>query len=505
MLKDAVTRLSRHTVIYAVAGQASRLLSFLLIPFYTTYLKEQDYGIIEMLSLMLSVLAFLAGVNMANAMSRFYFEKPDLAHRQTVVSTALISVAGAALIVAGLLALAANPIGRLLGADFPGMTHLVLVTLGILVLQTVREMYFQYLRLGERSTLFTVVSLAKLAVELSFQIWFVAWLHLGVLGLFYAVLIGEGLTLLLMSCLVLPVTGLRFSPSLFNSMALFVLPLVPTGLLQFCLHSGDRYILRAATDNTQVGIYSLAYKFGYIPNYLLLTPFMMIWFPYIFSLENDDARRQLIGRIMPYFMFGMTACCLVTSLLAREAVTLMAQQPGFHAAWPAVPLVCAGYWFWSFFLFVQTVFLIVKRTNTLLVLTGIAVAINLILNLLLVPQLGLMGAAWATMVTFALLVAIGVRAVRSVFPIAWQWRRVVIPGLSASALCLTLTLADLRPGTVSISIKLVAFVVWLSWMCAGGFLKREERLTVIAALRNIRWTAGRTRMAEAEVGGTARR
>ncbi len=486
MLKDALSRLSRHTVVYAVASHASKLLSFLFIPFYTTYLTERDYGIKEMLYTMLSVLAILAGSNMASAMARFYFEKQEPDYRRMVVSTALISVAGASLLVGSLIALFAAPIGRLLGDDFPGMTRLVLVALGILVLQTVREMFFQYLRTENRSTLFTAVSLVKLCIELGLMIWFVAGLQLGVLGLLYAMLIGEALTLIFMSFLVLPVIGLRFSPAIFRTLALFVLPLVPTGLLQFWLHSGDRFILKAATDNTQVGIYSLAYNFGYVPNYALLTPFMMVWFPYVFSLADNEKRRSIIGRIAPYFMFAMTACCLFMSLLAREAVVLMARKPGFHAAWPAVPLICAGYWFWSFSQLVQTGFYIMKRTDMLPVLTGIAVAVNILLNLALIPELGFMGAAWATMITFALLVIMGVRAVRPVFKVAWPWRRLLMPALSATVLCVAGVLADLTPGPASIGIKLAAFLAWMFWMLAGGFLERDERHAIVTALRSLK-------------------
>jgi O-antigen/teichoic acid export membrane protein len=323
----------------------------------------------------------------------------------------------------------------------------------------------------------------KLCVELGLMIWFLAGLHLGVIGLFDAMLVGEALALVFMACLVLPVTGLRFSRTLFRSMALFVLPLVPTGLLQFWLHSGDRFVLKAATDNSQVGIYSLAYNFGTVPSYALLAPFMMVWFPYVFSLADDDTRRQIISRVTPYFMFAMTACCLVVSLFAREAVVLMAQQPGFHVAWPAVPLICAGYWCWSLFKVVETGFYVVKRTDLLPLLTGIAAATNVLLNLVLIPKLGFMGSAWATLVTFALLVIMGVRAARPVFAVDWPWRRMLMPALSAVLLCGAGVLADLTPGLASLGIKSAAITAWLAWMWAGGFLDREERRAVAAAVQ----------------------
>jgi O-antigen/teichoic acid export membrane protein len=485
LLKDALARLSRHTLVYALAGQASRLLAFLLIPFYLHVLSERDYGINEKLSLLISVLSYLAGINMAGAISRFYFERADREHRNAVVSTAVISVTVASLVVGGLLALCARPLGELIGGDYPRMPELVLVTLGILVLQTVREMLFQYLRTEERSTLFAVLSLSKVGLELALRIWFIVGLGLGLMGLFEAVLIGEALTVLVMACLVLPVTGLRFSRPLFRAMVLFVLPLIPTGLAQFCLHSADRYVLGWLTDDDQVGIYSLAYQFGQIPNYLLLTPFLLIWYPYIFSLADDERRRELIGRLTPYFMFALTACCLGVALLSREALELMTDKPGFLSAAAAVPLVVAGYWLWGLFQLVQTGFYISKQTGRMPALTAVAAVANVGLNVALIPWLGFMGAAWSTLLTFALLLVITVRVVRPVFPVAWPWRRVFVPALAGAALQGGVMLADLPPGAGSIGIKLAAFLGWLAWMYAGGFLGAEERAALAGALRGL--------------------
>jgi O-antigen/teichoic acid export membrane protein len=305
------------------------------------------------------------------------------------------------------------------------------------------------------------------------------------MGLFEAVLIGEAIAVVVLAAIVLPTTGLRFSKPLFRAMLLFVLPLIPTGLLQFCLHSADRYILGWLADDVQVGIYSLAYQFGQIPNFLLLTPFLLIWYPYVFSLADDERRRDLIGRITPFFMFALTACCLGVTLMARETLELMTDKPGFRQAVSAVPLICAGYWFWSLFQFVQTGFYVAKQTGRMPVLTAIAAVVNIGLNVALIPWLGFMGAAWATLLTFALLLVMTVSVVRAVFEVRWPWRRLFVPALSAAAVQAVATLANLPPGAAGIGIKLALFLGWLAWMFAGGFLGAEERAALSTALRGL--------------------
>ena len=95
-LREALTRLSRHTLVYAVAGQLSRVAGFLLIPFYTSYLDQRAYGINDLLSQIIAVLSYVAGINMTTAMARYYFEQKsaDEQEPRLAVDPAVQRVAG---------------------------------------------------------------------------------------------------------------------------------------------------------------------------------------------------------------------------------------------------------------------------------------------------------------------------------------------------------------------------------------------------------------------------
>jgi O-antigen/teichoic acid export membrane protein len=91
-LRSALGRLSQHTAIYAMTGQLSRLVGFLLVPFYTAWLTTTDYGVNELLSQLIAVLSYVAGINLTTAMARYYFEQQDERGRRAVVSTTLLAV-----------------------------------------------------------------------------------------------------------------------------------------------------------------------------------------------------------------------------------------------------------------------------------------------------------------------------------------------------------------------------------------------------------------------------
>ncbi|MBM3985903.1 MAG: hypothetical protein FJ296_09485 [Planctomycetes bacterium] len=470
------------------------MASFVLLPFYTApqNLDPADYGVNELLSQSIAVLGYLAGINMTAAMARHYFDSADPRHRRLVVSTTLWSVLLASLVLGGGLALFAAPLGRLV-ADRPDMPDLVLMTLGILVLQLLREVWWRYLQTEERSTAFAVFAVSKTFVEVALQLVLMGVLQRGLRGFFEAVLLGEALSVLALAVTLAPRTGFGFSGPLFRQLALYALPLVPNGILQFVMHQSNRYILDHLQGEDAVGRYSFAFKLGQIPFFLVLTPFLMVWFPFVFSIGDEARQKELIARIATWFLALVAALSLGVSLLAPELARLMAGQPGFDAAWPAIPLVALGYWLWGAFQMAQTGFYVRKRTGSLPWLTGAAAAAIVAANYLLIPPLGWLGAAWATVIAFALLVVLTARAARGVFPVEFAWGRMLSPvvaGVAVFALGVYVVPADLGTmGVVpagTVAAKLALGVAWLAWMWAG-WMTAEERAGVAEVVG--RWRA----------------
>jgi O-antigen/teichoic acid export membrane protein len=491
LLKDALARLSRHTVVYAAAGQLSRVASFVLLGFYTYHLTTAEYGVNELLTYGIAVLSYIAGINLTSAMARHYFDSADPSHRRLVVSTTLWSLLGASLLLGGTLALFAAPIGRFV-SDLPelsaGMPTLVLMTLGILVLQLVREVFWRYLQTEERSTAFAVSAVSKTVVEVSLQIVLVGVLDRHLQGLFEAVLISEALAVLALAVVLLPRIGLGFSTALFAQLAAYTLPLVPNGVLQFCLQYADRYVLNELRGEGDVGLYAFASKLGMIPNFLLLTPFLMIWYPFIFSVGDEARQKDLIGRIANYFLAAVTAGVLLVSIFAPELVRLMAGKPEYLAAWPAVAWVCAGYLAWAAFQMAQTGFYIRKRTSTLPWLTAVAAVFNIGANWWLIPRYGWASAAWVKAATFVLLLLVTLRAVRGVFAVSFPWGR-ICSCAGAAGVLLAVGLWVVPPdlgalpdglrwiggqplGTIAIKLGLVG--VWFGWAWFS-WMTGEER------------------------------
>ena len=475
MLREAIRRLSGHTATYAAAEQVARLAGFLLVPLWTTYLSLADFGTREILTVTLVVLSQAAGVNVVAAMARLYYESADPARRKLVISTTFWAAGASAALFAALVWATTPLVVRLLPSAAPDLPRLLHLALGIFVFQTLREVQTKALQTQERSRTYVSFALSKLALEIGLQVVFLVVLGRGLAGLLEAVLLSEALFALLLAPVVLGGSGLRFSRPVLAGLAAFTLPLIPNGLLQFCLHQADRYLLGWLVGEEAVGMYGFAYKFGQLPNFVLLGPFLLIWYPYVFSLRDEARQREVIERLSPYLMALMTGLALGVSLFARELTVLMAGRPSYHPAWVAIPPVALGYWFWALFQLLQTGFFVRKSTGALPAITAVAVVANVLVNLLLVPRLGALGAALATLATFALLAFLTHRRGRAIFPLAMPWRRLATPLAGALVAFAAALVAAPWIGPWAPLLKLLLGLSWLAWAWGGGLLDAEER------------------------------
>lgn len=474
MLGDALRKLAKHSAIYGVAEQVGRVSALVLMPVHTDYMPANEYGLWELLGPSIAVLTHLLGINMYNAMTRYYFERAAGPERNEIVSTTVWSVLMSGGLFGLLLYLFSDRVVAVFATDYPGMTLLFELSIGVLVLQMVKEVLFKYLQAEHRSVTYGVIRIGKLLVEIALQLTFLIGYGMGVESIFVAMLIGEALATVVLLVMVVPKVGLRFSGATFMLLAAFTLPLIPNGLLQWMLHNADRFMLQWMQGEQAVGIYGPAYKLGSIPNYLIMSPFLLIWYPYVFGLGSLDTQRDLVGRLMPYFMLVMTAVVLGVAMVADELALYFIKDPTYAGASSAIPWVCAGYWFWGLFQILQTGFYVQKRTGVLPQLTLFAAVLNVGTNLVMIPRFGFLGAAAATTVTFAALCVVCAWRVRGVFDVEWPWRRCATPALGAGLAYVVTRLVPLEVGIVS---GLARFGVWLVWAAClwVAYLSDDER------------------------------
>jgi O-antigen/teichoic acid export membrane protein len=457
-LGGQMTRLARHSVIYGVGGLVSRFVAVLLLPLYTRYLTPADYGAVETLIALAAILATVLRVGIASAFFRFYFDSDDPAYRLRVVRTSFWFTMGMATLglVLGL-ALADQISEAFFGTD--DRATLVRASFVLLWAQMNYEQMTSLFRVEERSVAFVCASLAHLALTVAGTVVFVVVLGWGATG----VVAGNMVSTLIVWAVLLAYRreqlGLTMDRPLLRQMNKYGLPLMPSMLALWVLNFGDRLFLVKLTDAEEVGLYSIGVRIA-SAMVLLLTAFRRAWPAFAYSIEDDEEARSTYAYVLTYLMFIASWTALGLGLLAPWLVRLLA-TPDFYDAADVVPLLAFGAVAFAGFVVSSVVLGRTKRTQFNWVVTGSAAAVSVTLNLVLIPEYGMVGAAIANVCALTAMFFGITWWSQRVFWVPYQWRRVATIVASALGLTILGKALDVPLGVALAFVAAYPLVLWL--------------------------------------------
>ena len=191
----------------------------------------------------------------------------------------------------------------------------------------------------------------------------------------------------------------------------------------------------------------------------------------MFEIAQKADARAIIKRLFSYFCFGLVTTGLFLALLGRDAIHTMATQ----TFWPAdrvVPVVVLAYVIYGLFLWTHLGILVANRTGYLGAVSLVAALSNIAFNWLLIPRWGMMGAAWATVLSFAVRFVGAYVASQRLMPIPYDWARAL---KMASAAMLVYILSHW------ISVDGLLTSVMVNVLLLSGFLFCSYKMNILSA------------------------
>lgn len=379
-----------HSTIYGVGTILSKAVAFLMLPLYTSYLDPSDYGLLELTETTLGMIGMVAGLGITAAMTRFYFDYDSEVDRNRVVSTVYVTTAlVAAIVVAATVSLSA-PLARVVfGTD--SYVQLLYVGTAAMGMGVLLDVFLTYLRIRRRPALYLSFSVANLLLSVSLNVYFLAALHKGVLGILYASLISKVLLAIPSAIALLWRTKLVFDTSMARRMLRYSLPLIPSEIANTVVSYSDRFFINHMVSTFATGIYGLAQKLGGVLHVLVTSPFIMAFLPARFEMAKQENAPRLFGLVFDAYMIVMVTLTLALSVFADPVVRLAA-GPEFMEARRYVPAVAAATLLMGLKYHFQFGVLYSKKTQYVLYVNLVSLAIQLIGNFVLIRWLGLWGA-----------------------------------------------------------------------------------------------------------------
>ncbi len=466
-LGQELKRLGRHSAIYGLGGLVSRILATLLLPLYTHYLPPGSYGRVEIVTATTAVMAIVLQLGISSAFFRFYFDAKEQASKLTVIRTSFWFTMISATIGLVFLLVFAGPVSHWIGLGHdPNLVRAGAVGLWA---QTNYQQLTALFRVEERSVSYALASVANVLITVVAMVLFVAVFHWGAIGLVVGNFTGTLIVYLILLAYRREQLGLEFDRELFRGMQKFGMPLVPSAVALWAIAFVDREFVVWYKGLAEAGVYSAALKIAGVVTFVMIA-FRTAWPAFAYSIEDDRDAKRTYAFVLTYLLTFASWIALALGALAPWWVELLT-DPKFQRADRGVPLlafavsVYAGY----------TVLAIgsgrARRTQLNWVVTGSGASVNVGLNFWLVPRYGMVGASISMLIAYVVIFLAMTWYAQSVYPVQYQWRRVV----TAVAVAVALTVAA-RAAHLSLAASTVLVVVYpLALLPLGFYLPAERR------------------------------
>lgn len=487
MTKDnrSLSRLGRDTMLYGLGTVLTRAVSFVMLPVYTRYLTPADYGLLQILDLALDIAAILVSAGATAGIMRFYFKATSERERSNVLFTGWGTQVGLNLIGTVLLLLAAPFIWRLALSE-AGTANMVRIAACNFTLGTLVVVPTLMLQADQRPLAFVSVSTGKLVVQLSLNILFLVGFGWGPTGILLSTFCANLAVGLVMSAILIRRTGFSWSWPTFHYLRRFAVPIQLSKGGTFILAFGDRFFLEKLHGLGSVGIYGLAYQFGFLVSGTVAGPFNQAWTPQRWQLVTEPAEVR-DAKTNRGFLFGnliIVSAAVGIALFIRPIIHVMT-TPAFHSAAFLVPPIVLAYVFQVWTNVVDFGIQVSEQTRYTGFATWSAVIVVVILYSTLIPPFGGMGAAVATLAAMIVRFGLTLHWSQRLWHIGYHWgphARMLGAGIVITAVSFLFQPAGLLP---LIGVGAAGFLCYLGFVWAA-VLHGDDRQLALKFLRNPR-------------------
>ncbi|HEX4669554.1 MAG TPA: lipopolysaccharide biosynthesis protein [Solirubrobacterales bacterium] len=470
-------RLATTGAAYTAASILSKVIAVALLPLYTRYLTPADYGAAEVMFAAIVSASIVVRFGLIEAVLRFYYkddEDPDRVVASSFAGLFWFATIGA------LIALPfARPISEAL-LDRPA-PDLARISIGGLWVLTMFEFMLTLFRLEERARAYFVTTIVNVLVTIGLTVVLVVGAGEGARGLLVGSYASGAVFVLGLIVLQRRRLSLLFDQALLRRLLRFGLPTMPAEASLYLLNFVDRIIIVRSVGLAEAGLYSLAVKFAQAVN-VLVRGFQLAWPPLAYSIRDDDEARRAYATVVTLFVAGCAFVVTGIWLFARWIVRALAAPEFFHS-YEAVGLIATAVTLYALYMVLVVILGRTGRTEFNFPAAIAALITNVVLNLLLVPPLGIVGAGLALVASYVVVLTLMYVFTQRLFPVPYQWGRLARIVLISAVLVGAGELLVETSGFAGLLGRAALFAAYPVALFASGFFTPGERVW-LARLRH---------------------
>ena len=491
--QSRIKKLASETAIYGVSTIIGRLVNYLLVPLYLGFFEPELYGIVGFVYMSFLILNHVFQHGMESAYLKFASGNEARGRAQQVFSTATWSLLGVSVVLSGLILLFRMPLSDLVSIG-PNWAHLWYYAVVILTMDALSIVPFAELRLQNRPLNFAAIKLCNILINVGLNLWLIVGMKQGIEAIFISNMVASAGTFLLLIPLYSRLLRGSFDAPMWKQLMAFGLPFIPSGLsyafvdrvnLFFLGRMEGEDVLRLYSDVIPAatlesveemgevvlgqyvgGIFNGVWKLG-VFMMLVVQMFRFAWQPFFLQHAEDDDAPALFSRVFTVFTAGSLFVLLGVAFYVDILVAIPTPLGGtlipdeYWFALYLVPIAMVGYFFQGLYFNFTAGAYIEKKTSYFVTCTFAGAAVSLGINIFLIPVYGMMAAAWASAIAYAVMaVTLGI-IVGRFYPVPYDWWAVGKIGILAVGLYFIWMYYDLSANWLAEGGLLLGYVVGL--------------------------------------------
>ena len=387
--------LAKNTAIVSIGKICTQLITFFLLPVYTAVLSNEEYGVVDLLNTLTSLLLPIVTLQIEQGIFRYLIDCRENNENQIKLITTIIRFMIIQSIVCIVIFLCVSPFIHNEYKYFL-MANLLMGIFSSLLLQICRG-------LGDNAT-YAIGSFITGAFTVVLNVIFIVAFRWGAYGMLGATAISNficAVYIFLKRKIYKYIKPKQFDKTILKEIIKYSVPLIPNMISWWIVSASDRTIISAVIGIAQNGIYSAANKFSGVFT-TLYSVFNLTWTESAAININSEDRDEFFSKILDFVIRFFGSLCLGTIAIMPFVFNILINEK-FAKAYYQIPILILGSVFNILVSFLGSIYVAKKLTKEIAKTSVIAAIINIFVNIVLIKSIGLYAASISTVIAYALM------------------------------------------------------------------------------------------------------
>lgn len=436
------------TIIFGIGTLGSKILLFLLVPLYTTYLNTEEYGTADLVITIGQMLLPLVSLTIYDAILPFGLDKTI--NKENVFKGSLyVFLVGIAVLLALL------PLSYFFKAIYPWKWYVY----AFVVVSFANILLLNYLKVCDKNKLYATIAILNAALLVIFNLLFLKYLRLGVEGYLLSSILSIAIcdvVAVIFGKLISEIRKGKLDQKLLKSMISYSIPLIANAISWWVIQSSNKVLIQILGSTTLLGLFTVAAKIPSLIN-IVTTIFNQAWGISAIKEYSSKEESSFYSSVFRKYIIVIFLACIFIVMILKPFMKVYVSEE-FYISWKIVPLLLMGACYSAISSFCGALYGTVRKSKEIMITTIIACVVNIVVNLIFIPLIGAYGAALGVLLSYMAISYMRMKDVRKIIDIDYSFGLFVPLSLLVMIQCILATL-DIEIYWVSTVVMIIALVL----------------------------------------------